>query len=310
MGKGKQNFINSTNFNSVTDETTKKMVIQGVTSIYCENHEELVPEFDKANCEEKIQGNHNSFIILGRDRPGDWKTGAGGKGDLQCGMIDIVVGRGQAVIANNKKKKKAKILEGVEKVGPMFHSDAARIYITQRALNIDQYFGLRRSGGKTSINKSAVAMKADHIRVIGREKVRIYCGRGNWEGFETGIGETNSLGERLSGQVIELQVGNQELHPMVLGKRLVDYLRNQQKVNRKVYKQLMEINLQLSVMNTTLGILTAGVPMFPKFAADDVINFAEAFTLNLNSILQTINYLDNDLIPGKNHILSNSVFTT
>ena len=258
----------------------------------------------------KIQGNHNSFIVLGRDRNGDFKTGSGGKGDLKCGMIDLVVGRAQSIMANNKKENKENCLEGVEKVGPMFHSDAARIYITQKALNIDQYFGLKRSGGKTSINKSAVAMKADHIRIIGREKVRIYCGRANWGGFDPSVGETNSLGQRLSGQVIELQVGNQELHPMVLGRKLVNYLQNQQKINRKVYKQLMEINLQLAAINTTLGILTFGSPPFSKFAADDIKNFFEAFTMNLNSILQTINYLDNDLIPGEEHILSNTVFTT
>jgi hypothetical protein len=195
-------------------------------------------------------------------------------------------------------------------VGPMFHSDAARIYITQKAEDIDQYFGLKPSGGPTSKMKSAVAAKADQIRVIGREKVKIYCGRGNWDGFETGVGETNSLGERLQGQVIELQVGNQELHPTVLGNKLVDYLKGQQEVNRKVYKQLLQMNIHLTSINAALAVLTFGAPPFSKFTQESISNIGEDIGLSLNSIIRTINYLDSDLIPGEDHILSDSVFIT
>jgi len=247
---------------------------------------------------------------LGRDRHASWASGHGGHGMLQCGMIDLVAGRGQLVIANNKKECKKNPMEGVEFVGPMFHSDAARVYITQKAEDIDMYFSLPQSGGPTSINKSAVAAKADQIRIIGREKVRIYCGRGKFEGFEKGVGETNCLGERLRGQVIELQVGDQEMHPMVLGNKLIEYLKKQQEVNRKVYKQLSEMNIHLTTLNAAVSVLTFGAPPYLNQMRESMSNIKEDVEFSLNSIIQTINYLDADLIPGSEHILSDSVYTT
>lgn len=156
--------------------------------------------------------------------------------------------------------------------------------------------------------KSAIATKADHIRVIGREKVRIYCGQGDFTGFESGIGETNSLGQRLSNQVIELQVGSLDSHPVVLGNKLVKFLKKQQELNKRVYSQLFEINSQLLTINSALSVLTAGASL--PFMKDNLENIAETLTLNLNSFIDTLNYLDNDLIPGQEHILSQTVFTT
>jgi len=303
-------YKNSINIANVANKKTRDMVENGVSSFFCANVDEKIPAFDDAPCEKVIEGNHNAFVVLGRDRHASWASGHGGHGMLQCGMIDLVAGRGQLVIANNKKECKKNPMEGVEFVGPMFHSDAARVYITQKAEDIDMYFSLPQSGGPTSINKSAVAAKADQIRIIGREKVRIYCGRGKFEGFEKGVGETNCLGERLRGQVIELQVGDQEMHPMVLGNKLIEYLKNQQKVNRKVYKQLLDINTQLTTINGTLAVLTTGAPPFSKFTFDSVSRMSEAISLSLNSIIETINYLDADLVPGSEHILSDSVYTT
>ena len=303
-------FKNSINLANTANKATRDLVENGVSSFFCANIDEKIPAFDDAPCEKVISGNHNAFVVLGRDRNASWASGAGGHGMLQCGMIDLVAGRGQLVIANNKKENKKNPLEGVEFAGPMFHSDAARVYITQKSEDIDMYFGLAQSGGPTSINKSAVAAKADQIRIIGREKVRIYCGRGKFEGFEKGVGETNCLGEKPKGQVIELQVGNQEMHPMVLGNKLIEYLKAQQQVNRKVYKQLVDINTQLTTINGTLAVLTMGAPPFSKFTLDSISNMSEAIGLSLNSIIQTINYLDADLIPGSEHILSDSVFTT
>ena len=297
------------NRENAMNQFTKDELSKGVGSLFCSNLDEKIPGFDKAPCEKVRSGNHNSFLVLGRDRNSSWASGHGGAGSVECGMIDLVAGRGQLIMANNRKENKEP-LNGLEFVSPMFHSDAARIYITQKAEDIDMYFGLKPSGGPVAINKSAVAMKADQVRIIGREKVKIYCGRGNFEGFNKEIGETNCLGEKLKGQVIELQVGNQELHPMVLGNKLVDYLKAQQKLNRKVYKQLVDINTQLTVINGALGVLTAGAPPFSKFTYDSISNLAEAFGFSLNSIIQTINYLDSDLIPGNEHILSDSVYTT
>ena len=302
-------FKKSVNIANSASDYSRRLVVNGAAGLFCANLDEKVPEFDKARCETSLSGSNNAFIVLGRDRNASWASGNGGLGMAQCGMIDLVAGRGQLIMMDNEKNNRD-TLDRVEFVGPMFHSDAARIYITQKARDIDQYFGLKPSGGPHAINKSAVAAKADQVRLIGREKVRIYCGRGNFDGFETGIGETNSLGERLQGQVIELQVGDQELHPMVLGRKLVDYLKAQQKINRKVYKQLLEMNIHLTTINAAVSVLTLGAPPYLNQMRESMLNIREDVEFSINSIIQTINHLDSDLIPGADHILSDSVFTT
>ena len=90
---------------------------------------------------------------------------------VQCGMIDLVAGRGQLIMAENDDLGgPLKSIDQEIGIGPSFVSDAARIYITQKSKNIDQYFGLKEGEGRTSKFKSAVGIKADHVRVIGREK--------------------------------------------------------------------------------------------------------------------------------------------
>ena len=253
--------IKSVNISNSTNDYTREQISKGSGLFFCSNVDEKIPEFDKAPCEKVSQGNHNAFVVLGRDRNASWASGNGGKGMTQCGMIDLVVGRGQLIIAQNKKENKDP-MDRVSFVGPMFHSDAARVYITQKAEDIDRYFGLKPSKGPTSEMKSAVAVKADQIRIIGREKVRIHCGRGDWAGFEKGIGETNSLGGRLQGQRIELSVGESDPQPMVLGDNLVKYLKGQQEINRKVYKQLLEMNIHLTTLNAAVSVLTLGAPPY------------------------------------------------
>ena len=54
---------------------------------------EAIPHFNKSESEKVIAGENNSFIVLGRDRKSGRTSGYGGKGDTQCGMIDIVVHR-------------------------------------------------------------------------------------------------------------------------------------------------------------------------------------------------------------------------
>ena len=301
--------IKSVNISNSTNDYTREQISKGSGLFFCSNVDEKIPEFDKAPCEKVSQGNHNAFVVLGRDRNASWASGNGGKGMTQCGMIDLVVGRGQLIIAQNKKENKDP-MDRVSFVGPMFHSDAARVYITQKAEDIDRYFGLKPSKGPTSRMKSAVAMKADQIRIIGREKVRIYCGRGTFDGFEKGIGETNSLGGRLQGQVIELQVGNQELHPMVLGNKLVKYLKEKNKKQKKVYEMMNGMNLNLMVLNGIVSGIPGAAVLLGPFMQKNGTYFLETILSTLNTYMSEMNALDNDLIPGANHILSDSVFTT
>ena len=294
---------------NITDEKTRKEVELGVGSFFCANVVECIPVFDKAPCEHVYRGSHNCEIVLGRDRHESWASGTAGAGSMQCGMIDLVVGRGQLVMAHNIKNNVPNLLEGVEKVGPMFHGDAARVYITQKTENIDKYFGLKQTEGFSSEEKSAVGIKADHVRVIGREKVKVYCGQGNYTGFEE-FGETNSLGQKLSLGRIELQVGSLESSPVVLGDKLVQYLKKKNEKERKIYEMLLQINTNLLSLNSMIGIPGANAAMIP-FMKAALKNSGDAISNTLNTYIQEVDTLDKEMgIAGKNYILSETVFTT
>ena len=302
-----KNIFNTTN---ITDNDTVEAVELGALGYYCGINYEKIPEFDQADCETVYEGLNNSFIVLGRDRNASWASGCGGKGVEQCGMIDLVAGRGQLIMANNNKKKKEDPLEGVKFVGPMFHSDAARIYITQKCEDIDKYFGLKPTSGRSSKYKSAVALKADHVRMIGREKVKIFCGAGLYEGFDSTVGETNSLGQNLSGGRIELQVGRQSLQPLVLGDNLVDFLKKKSKREKKNYQMLNTISLNLMVLNGIVSALPgAGLALGP-FMKENLTHTIESIIDTVNVYIEQLGGLDNDMLPGEDSILSRTVYTT
>jgi len=284
---------------------------------------EEFPAYDQPTGDSYVwRGNNNADIVIGRDRNAGYSSGYAGRGMTQCGAIDLVVGRLSSVQNSHKAfpgisrremadkiKRNPARSSGIE-TGPNFAADAARVYITQKSEDIDQYFGLKPSRGPSPQMKSAIATKADQIRVIGREKVKIYCGQGTFEGFEPGIGETNSLGQRLTNQVIELQVGSLESHPLVLGNKLVKYLKKQNENQRRIHKALFNIQSNLTALNTAVAILTAGAPPFSVMTKDSILGIAESVTESINTFVGDLNALDNELIPGQDYILSQTVFTT
>jgi len=145
---------------------------------------EPLPTYDKKECEIVIPGSNgspnNASIVFGRDRhTREAWDGYGGKGCTSSGMIDIVVGRGGPAMGGSvldTESRHQKI------IGPNFFADAARIYLSQRA-DIDKYFALPcddngsdllGGGVRSSQNRSAIGIKADAVRIIGREGVRIF----------------------------------------------------------------------------------------------------------------------------------------
>jgi len=124
---------------------------------------EPIPNFIKADNEKVIEGANNSFIVLGRDRPSNRLSGYGGKGHTQAAAIDIVVGR----MASTPRT-------GVY-VDPNFEIDAARIYISQKT-DVDKNFKLANGKIGAADAKSAIALKADGIRLIAREGIKIITG--------------------------------------------------------------------------------------------------------------------------------------
>jgi len=159
---------------------------------------------------EKVYSQGNAYIVLGKDRSGSRISGYGGKGDTQCSSIDIVVGR---IGAESKK-----INQNNEQLwcDPDFKRDTARIYISQKA-DIDEYFDLTEGKVGNSKVRSAIGLKADAVRIIAREGIKLVTG---------GDLKNSQGGEVISIKGIDLIAGNddEDLQPMAKGDNLVEAL--------------------------------------------------------------------------------------
>ena len=195
-----------------------------ITGIGCGHLTEPIPKFIKAECEYVVggaDGHNGAFIVLGRDRPAGThpgEPGYGPKGHTGTAMIDLVVGRNSAAYPGGGKLEND---EGEElAVNPSFKNDAARIYISQKS-DVDDYFGLDAGNVGNKTGKSCVAMKADGVRLIAREGIKLV----------TAMGGFNSRGHANAGKAgVDLIYGNEsvggdyELEPLVKGTRLVTAL--------------------------------------------------------------------------------------
>jgi len=177
---------------------------------------EPVPSYIQTPSEKVYQGSNNSWLVFGRDRPQSRLSGYGGKGDTQCGSIDIVVGRLSAearsfTIAKGSDESKQRVW-----VDPDINKDAARIYISQKT-DIDENYKLADGMVGNSKTKSGIALKADGIRIIAREGIKLV----------TRTDKKNSQGADIqSVNGIDLLASNddEDLQPLVKGENLRDAL--------------------------------------------------------------------------------------
>jgi hypothetical protein len=187
------------------------------TGLGCGNIDEPLPEFIQADCEVVLKNRNNAYIVLGRDRPGGRTSGkAGVPFAYNTGMIDLVVGRGGP---NPRSKDESGETCWVD---PNFTLDAARIYISQTS-DVDRYFGISTKAEKLlptapdSNNKSGIGIKADHVRLIGREQVKIVT----YSDYFNSKNQSLQVKGRIS---LIANNDDESLQPMVLGNSLRDCL--------------------------------------------------------------------------------------
>lgn len=155
---------------------------------------ESSPEYITNSGDREIRGTNNTSIILSRDRPGNRLSGY--STHTQSGAIDIVVGR-----LGGKAKRKSY-------VEPDFKKDSARVYISQKT-DIDNNFSLVDGRVGNKIASSGIAIKADGIRIIGREGIKL-------------VTELN--GATYNGIDIIANNDDSDMQPMVKGNNLVESL--------------------------------------------------------------------------------------
>jgi|TARA_R110000823_G_scaffold314867_1_gene444865 hypothetical protein len=306
---------------------------EAVAKILGLNNERVIepePKYDNTQNEHVIKGNNNSWIVMGRDRPASRSSGYGGQGATQAGSIDIVVGRGSSQSGGPSDNI----------LGPNFFGDAARIHISQKT-NIDRNFGLEAGKIGRKEGTSGIGIKADDVRVVGRQGVKIVTGKGT--GVSSGAGgEKNALGhspaepapgiEFIAGnntnphKHFSMEKGNFEintLQPLVMGdnmvegmKEMVDLINQLQGsiVNFAIYQQAFNANLML---HTHQGVGVGAIQTFPsiELLVAGPINIVNMMTdvhsplwaQKVNTMFYEVNFLE----PyGLQYICSRNVRTT
>ena len=293
---------------------------------FCTALDEIYPQLEQAGCEVVYGGNNNSEIVFGRDRPASLASGRGGSGGTRCGMIDIVAGR-LACLPDSKR-------ECERLTSPNFTADAARIYITERG-DIDTYFSLPMglaTGG--SAERSAIGIKSDHTRIIGRETVRIYAGKSLPDGVGKD-GELNSLGGKIKKGIIELVAGGyyDDIQPAVLGTNLISCLRDVYRLISQAFSAIHVTNEIQKMMISMVGKHTHAVvtPVGPGYTSPDVFleavcfsTLAKSYCVGFDQIMSEISAAVSTMkytgigdpegffghLPGAKDILSTSVYLT
>jgi hypothetical protein len=155
------------------------------------------PSYNLKESENIIQGKHNTIIIMGRDRPGSEFSGKGSSANTNVGCIDIIAGL-SGIMAREVDNQGEKVL-------------------TNKSTELNLAPG--KVGNLT--NRSAIAIKADSVRVIGREGIKLVTSTDSYNGAAGMF-----IGDNIQG--IDLIAGNNDadLQPMVKGDDLAELLDN------------------------------------------------------------------------------------
>jgi hypothetical protein len=228
-----------------------------------------VPTYRKSPVDVVLKNRYNSWIVLGRDRTDSLKSGFGGKGNTQCAAIDIVAGRMSPSPKTVDKKGNLVYTDPIFNVAYNPHDesgnripamDAARIYLSQKTL-VDQNFKLNpgsignneeKPNKKDTNPRSAIALKADGIRVIAREGIKLVTGA---DGY-------NSQGGQMTiRRGVDIIAGNGKwsgsgLQPMVLGNNMSECLRELGSILSETTGAVQSLIESVGIINMSLMMHT------------------------------------------------------
>jgi len=263
---------------------------------------------------EAVTSMGDSYIVLTKDRPKGVTSGyfAG----TNCSAIDVVTGR----ISSKRKQTLEK--NPNFKANPSFKFDAARIYVCERT-DIDDNFEIQDSGTPPARNKSAVGIKADGVRILAREGIKIISGMDAVNSRDQAkaalygislIGGYNVMdGPQHNGIEMELQ-------PLVKGDNLLLALKTLQKQTAYldtqfslVHKMLIQIQSSMSA-HMHVGVGATSPPVDPLTLFNAILTSIDTVMGTIEVNLRQYNHisLDNDFLTrgGKNYILSRYNRTT
>lgn len=181
----------------------------------CNDHLiESIPSFIEAPAERVFANKNNAWIVVGRDRPASRASGYGGRANTQCGSIDLVTGRlGSMPVPMMDPDGKSL------HVDPSFELDAARIYISQKT-DIDENFQLiSTANAPKSVGRGSVGIKADTIRLVARENIRIVT-EGPVFNSQGGLSQSTTGIDLVAGNVDPKDDPRLSVQPLVKGDNL------------------------------------------------------------------------------------------
>mgnify|MGYP003650182488 CR=1 FL=1 len=282
---------------STPEQLEQQAIAQAMGSaVYHTSFREGYPSYEAAPCEKVISGDNNAHIILGRDRPYSFGSGMGAFGG-KCGRIHLIAGLASA----------SKLKNGVG-TGPNLITDAATVYICQRT-RIDEFFGLPMGTNNSSKNASGIGIKADHVRIIGREHVKIYAG-----------GAMNiSKPNRPFKNILGLNKERNSKGGDIITRGRIDLIADNYEDSINLRAAELNNALLLHQHPEALGIGgTPGIALTWKIFTQYPGQFkthVNSFIQNINLVVEEINHLgfekaDEDPVPGFKSILSDSVYLT
>ena len=236
---------------------------------------EAIPSVEFGQSEKVIKGENNSFIILGRDRPSILKSGYGGRGATQAARIDLIAGAASSY--RHKDGSRTPPDKNIV-VNPSFATDAARLYISQKA-DIDSYMGLAQGPRDQSKGRSTIALKADTLRMHARGDVKIVTGRARFQGFGNGGEALSTGGNNEVVGTISLIAGNYTDDDTIGSFNMLDPFRKQNGQRRKLQPLPKGDNLA-SLLEETL----TKIQQLTSMVATNTVNI---ITLN-NSMMQSV----------------------
>ena len=209
--------------------------------------------------------------------------------------------------------EEGKVPEELLRVNNDFLSDAARIYISQKT-DIDYNFGICQGRQLSPKPRSAIAMKADLLRFVARESVKIV----------TRSDDKNSQGgdvDVIGGvDIIAGNVDDRHLQPMVKGeylKELLTFIINDlNRITQHLHQQSLSYqSLEKIVMNHVhIDPLTGVTGPSPevmigtaiKSIQDIIVTYPTQISLIINGVLEEFEYLkrfgSKSILSSKNNV--------
>lgn len=217
-------------YDFIRNENTRYILKNNLTNnkiysgVYNGNSDEIKTNFEAGGGEKVISCNSNAFIVMGRDRDGGLASGQGGKGWTGASAIDLIAG--------HMGYRPIDTINGEQfKAGKDFKNDSARVYISQMS-DVDTYFEIPKVTAvmgnlvcamEQSVGLSTVAAKADTVRLIARENIKLVT----FHNHQTSMASTAYNGgiDIMAGCNVMNASSNMSLQPMVKGDNLIEFLK-------------------------------------------------------------------------------------